>query len=79
MSIFSKSDYKKESKHNKVVNPKRASHGGIKTSKQVKLPTQYKSKKVFCRNCNRQNTESAKICVQCEVTLREPPLRRKMR
>jgi len=79
MVFLTQSDYERESKHNKVVNPKRASHGGIRTSKQVRLPTQYKSKKVFCRNCNCKNIESAKVCVQCEVTLRDPPLRRKMK
>ena len=47
--------------------------------RKTKLPTQTKSKKVFCRNCNRQNTESAKICSQCAVTIREPKLRRKMK
>jgi len=79
MSLFRQSDYERESKQNKVVSPRRASHGGVKTSKQVRLPSNLKSKKVFCRNCNRQNTESAKICTQCEVTLREPKLRRKMK
>jgi len=79
MSIFSKSDYQRESKHNKVVSPRRASHGGIKTSVKVKLPAYLKSKPVFCRNCNRQNTESAKICSQCGVTIREPKMRRRMR
>lgn len=79
MSLFRKSDYLNESKKNKVVSPRRANHGGIKTSKQVRLPTQYKSKKVFCRNCNCQNTESAKICEQCEITIKIPKLRRKMK
>lgn len=79
MSIFSKTDYERESKQNKVVNPRRASHGGIKTSPKVKLPTQLKSKKVFCRNCNKQNTESAKTCVQCDVTIHEPKLRKRMK
>lgn len=49
------------------------------TVHKSKIPTQDKSKKVFCRNCNKQNTESAKICVQCSVTLRDPPLRRPMK
>lgn len=80
MSLLRKSDYYQESKKNKIVNPRRSQHhGGIRTSKQVRLPTQYKSKKVFCRNCNRQNTESAKVCVQCNVTIKEPKRRRKMK
>lgn len=79
MSLLRKSDYQQESKKNKIVNPRRASHGGIKTAPQIRLPTQYKSKKVFCRNCNRQNTESAKVCVQCNVTIKEPKRRRKMK
>ena len=79
MSLFRQSDYERESKHNKVVSPRRASHGGIKTSPKVRLPTQYKSKKVYCRNCNKQNTESARICVQCECTIKEPKLRRPLK
>lgn len=79
MSFITKKDYERESKHNKVVSPKRASHGGVKTSKQVRLPTQYKSKVQYCRNCNCKNKDSAIVCVQCEVTLRKPPMRRKMK
>lgn len=45
----------------------------------TKLPTQAKSKVQFCRNCNCKNKDSAKVCSQCEITLREPKLRRKMR
>jgi len=63
MSIFRASDY--TSKKERVH--------------KTKLPTKSKSLKVFCRNCNKQNTPTAKICIQCEVTLRDPPLRRKMR
>lgn len=48
-------------------------------SPKTKLPSTEKSKKVFCRNCNQQNTESAIICSQCEVTIREPKMRRKMK
>ena len=79
MSLFRKSDYADISNKNKVVNPRRASHGGITTSKKAKIPSNLKSKKVFCRNCNKQNTESAKICIQCEVTLRKPPMRKPMK
>lgn len=79
MVYITQSDYLNESKKNKLVLPRRGSHGGIKTSKQVRLPTQYKSKKVYCRNCAKQNTESAKTCVQCEVTIRIPKLRKRPR
>lgn len=46
---------------------------------KVKLPTQAKSKVQYCRNCNCKNKDSAKVCSQCGVTLREPKLRRKMK
>lgn len=65
MSLFRITDYK--AKNQRVI------------SKKTKIPTQTKSKKVFCRNCNCQNTESAKVCVQCEIEIKEPKLRRKMR
>ncbi len=79
MVYLTLSDYLNSSKKNKIVSPRRASHGGIRTSPQVKLPSNLKSKKVFCRNCNCQNRESAKICVQCGVTIRKPKLRKRMR
>ena len=63
MSIFSKSDYARK---------KEPVH-------KTKLPTQDKSHKVFCRNCGKQNTESAKICIQCDVTIRIPKLRRPLK
>lgn len=65
MSLFKTSDYKV--KNQKII------------SKKTKIPTQAKSKKVFCRNCNKQNTPSAKICIQCECTMSSKPMRRKMR
>ena len=46
MSIFKTGDYK--AKNQQI------------TSKKVKFPTQEKSHKVFCRNCNAQNTEATK-------------------
>ena len=46
---------------------------------KTRLPTQDKSHKVFCRNCNKQNTATAKVCVQCECTMSPKPLRKKMR
>lgn len=79
MSLLRESDYVQASKQNKIVNPRRASHGGIATSKKVRLATQDKSKKVFCRNCNKQNTPTAKICIQCECTMSSKPMRKKMK
>lgn len=65
MILFRTSDYK--AKNQQII------------SKKIRLPTQDKSKKVFCRNCNAQNTPTAKICVQCEVTMSFKPMRRKMK
>ena len=65
MSLFRTSDYKV--KNQQII------------SKKIKFPTQDKSRKVFCRNCNAQNTPTAKICVQCEVTMSSNPMRRKMK
>jgi len=65
MSLFKTSDYK--AKNQQII------------SKKIRLPTQDKSKKVFCRNCNCQNTPTAKICVQCEVTMSSKPMRKKMK
>ncbi len=65
MSLFRNTDYKV--KNQKII------------SKKTKLPSQAKSLKVFCRNCNKQNVPTAKICIQCEVTMSSKPMRRKMR
>lgn len=65
MSLFRTSDYKV--KDQRVI------------SKKTKIPTQAKSHKVFCRNCNKQNTPTAKICIQCECTMSSKPMRKKMR
>jgi len=78
LSLFSKSDYERESKDH-IVSPRRASHGGVRTSKQVRLPTQLKSKVKYCRNCNCKNKDSAIICTQCDVTFRGKPVRRPMK
>lgn len=63
MSIFRISDY--------TVKKERVS--------KTKLPTQSKSKRVFCRNCNRQNPNSANVCSQCGVEMKEPRLRKRMK
>lgn len=65
MSLFRTSNYK--AKNQTII------------SKKIKIPTQDKSKKVFCRNCNKQNTSTAKICSQCECTMSPKPMRRKMK
>ena len=65
MSLFKTGDYK--AKNQQII------------SKKIKLPSQAKSKKVFCRNCNCQNTQTAKVCIQCEVTMSPKPMRRKMK
>ena len=57
MIIFSKSDYERESKQNKVVSPRRASHGGIATSKKIRLPTQYRTLKHQCSHCERKDAK----------------------
>jgi len=58
MSLFSKDDYKQK---NIVKNPRRASHGGIATSKKIPLPTQYKTKKHQCAHCTRTDAEQYAI------------------
>lgn len=61
MSLLKQSDYLKESKHNKVVSPKRASHGGIATLKKAKLPTQYRTTKHKCSQCPRTDAKKYSI------------------
>jgi len=53
MSLFRKSDYSQASKKNKVVSPRRASHGGIATSKKITFPTQHRTRKHKCSQCIR--------------------------
>lgn len=57
MSLFRYSDYGNESKKNKVVSPRRASHGGIATSKKITLPTQYRTTKHKCAHCTRTDAK----------------------
>lgn len=61
MSLLRKSDYHKESKKNKVVSPRRGSHGGIATSKKIILPTQYRTIKHKCSHCIR--TDATKYSI----------------
>ena len=73
MSLFRKSDYSQASKKNKVVSPRRASHGGIATSTKIKLPTQHKSTPHKCALCIRKNAkkyhislyETRWLCPEC--------------
>jgi len=57
MSLFRYSDYSDESKKNKVVSPRRGTHGGIATSKKIRLPTQHKSPNHNCSLCPRKDAK----------------------
>lgn len=75
MSLLRQSDYVNSSKKNNVVSPRRGSHGGIATSKKVRLPTQYKTKKHNCAHCPRTDAkqyhisekETRWLCIQCVI------------
>jgi len=61
--IIKRDDYERENKL------------GVKRKDQrvyqvkVKLPTQFKLKPCYCRNCGRKNSQTSKVCIQCEVEL----------
>lgn len=57
MSLLRKSDYQKESKKNNVVSPRRGSHGGIATSKKIRLPTQHRTLNHKCSLCTRTDAK----------------------
>ena len=57
MSLLRKSDYAEASKKNKVVSPRRASHGGIATSKKITFPTQHRSRNHKCSHCTRTDAK----------------------
>ena len=57
MSLLRKSDYHKESKKNNVVSPRRASHGGIATSKKITFPTQHRTPNHKCALCPRKDAK----------------------
>ena len=73
MSLLTNDDYYKASKQNKVVSPRRASHGGIATSKKIRLPTQHRSPKHKCSLCTRTDAkqysisekETRWLCIVC--------------
>ncbi len=75
MSLLTKDDYINASKKNNIVSPRRASHGGIATSKKVKLPTQHKLQKHNCAHCIRTDAkqysisqkETRWLCVSCVI------------
>lgn len=75
MSLFRKSDYQQASKKNNVVSPRRASHGGIATSKKIRLPTQNRTPNHKCAHCPRKDASkyfiSAKevrwLCPVCKI------------
>jgi len=57
MSLLKKSDYSEASKKNKVISPRKASHGGISTSTKIRLPTQHKSLSHKCSHCTRTDAK----------------------
>lgn len=61
MSLFRYSDYYDESKKNKVVSPRRGSHGGVRTGKKVKLPTNLKSINHKCSQCTRKDARKYQL------------------
>lgn len=61
MSLLRQSDYFEESKKNKVVSPRRGSHGGIATSRKIRLPTQHKSPNHKCSQCTRKDAKKYQL------------------
>lgn len=61
MSFLRQSDYLQESKKNNVISPRRGSHGGIATSKKIRLPTQYRTLKHQCSQCERKDAKKYSI------------------
>ncbi len=59
MSLIRRDDYVQASKHNKTKSPRRASHGGVSTSKKIRLATQDKSKQ--CSLCNNIATTTVQV------------------
>ena len=57
MSLLRKSDYHQESKKNNIVSPRRGTHGGIATSKKIRLPTQHKTPNHKCSLCTRTDAK----------------------
>ncbi len=39
---------------------------------KTKLPDEFITRMVYCRNCNERQAETRKICVQCEMPLVNP-------
>ena len=66
MSLFSYSDYYNESKKNKVVSPRKGSHGGIATAKKIRFSTKHRSHNHKCSHCTRTDAKkyylTAKEC-----------------
>ena len=81
MSFLTKQDYINESKRCKSkdhTSKRRGSHGGLQIGKKVRLPTQLKSEKLYCRNCLVQIEANGvgKPCKQCDkITV---PLKRRL-
>lgn len=57
MSLLKKSDYQQASKKNNIVSSRRGSHGGIATSKKIRLPTQHRTPNHKCSQCERKDAK----------------------
>lgn len=85
MSLLRRSDYEQLSKKNKVVSPRRGSHGGISTSKKITLPTQHRSPNHNCSQCTRKDAKKYNIgpkevrwlCPACIIKNKNGDLREK--
>ncbi len=81
MSFLTRQDYLNESKRYKSkdrTSKRRGSHGGLQVGKKIRLPTQMKSEKLYCRNCLVQIEAYGvgKPCKQCDkITV---PLKRRL-
>ncbi len=86
MSLFRYSDYYDESKKNKTITPRRGSHGGVRTGKKVKLPTQYRSTNHKCSQCIRTDAkkyyltekEIRWLCPVCVIKNKNKDLKEKV-
>jgi ribosomal protein L37AE/L43A len=61
MSLLRQSDYEQASKKNKIISPRRGSHGGVTTSKKITLPTQHRSPHHNCSQCTRKDARKYNI------------------
>ena len=77
--LLKRADYVNEhKKYGSKARKARGSHGGLQIAKKVRLPTQLKSKKLYCHNCLVQIEANGvgKSCKQCgKITV---PLQRRL-